>query len=268
MPRARRPPRLLAAAALPALFSLLAGAAEPPPAAGGPPSCPHRLWHSPDGAPLGCLEEGTPALVQERSGGWIRVRVEGWLPEAEAGRLSPPGRTAALLGTAVLAPGSPAAGAMARLLGRPDEFERDLALLRQKHAASRAELERRRADAERALERVLFSSDNLMQASENRRRLRDELQVIEREQALLRQNGLGEVMALIERHQLRAATADASGFFTIESLEPGEYRLVVGSEHAGDSPAWSLPLALVAGERRQLALSATSERHDPFAGFD
>lgn len=268
------PPRGRAAAGAALAGALLLfpapGSAQAPeaPAQASPPPCKRPLHSAPDGPPLACLEARAPVRVQERVPGWVRVQIEGWLPERSGADLAAlPGRSALAL-TASLSAGIPAAGAVARLLTGADDLDAQMAALRQRHAVARSGLERRLAEVDRALERVLFSSDNLTQAQENRRRLRAERQDLERQISDLRGRSLGEAAALIGRHQSATAIGDASGFILFEEIEPGEYRLLVTAGRPGEGPAWSADVSLRPGERRRIDLGLPPSGDSPLAGFD
>lgn len=256
-----------------ALAALLVSSPAPPaeearPASASSPPCAHPLLERPDGPAVGCLGEGAQARVQERIPGWVRVQVEGWMAETAGASLSAPPGLAAVAGTAVSSEGAPAAGAMARLLERVDDLEAALAGLRQRHQAERAELDRRLAEVDRALERALFSSDNLTQAQENRRRLRREREALEERRRVLSQKDLEEALALLERHQARSATSDPNGFFLLEGIQPGRYALLVSSGRPGEGPTWYVPLTLSAGERQRVDLGRSDPRAHPLSGLD
>jgi len=269
--RKRRVSHLLLALAGVAAFGVCAAAAAEEgarPQSRRAAECARTLLSGPDGAPVGCLDDGAQVRVQERVPGWYRVQVEGWLRESEAQRLPAAGGRSALAGTAVGPAGQPAAGALARLLGHPDELERALAELRQRHEAERRKIDQKLQDVDKALSRALFSSDNLTEASLTRSRLRNERHDLEEQRAALRRRGLDEASALFERYQVLTVTSDAEGFFLLEGVDPGSYRLLVSSGPPGDAPAWYVPVTLASGERRRVDLSVLQTRQDPFTPFN
>lgn len=269
----REPARAIAIAAAAALFAARlaaaeegsGGAAAAPDAATTSPAadpCPRPLSARPGGPLIGCLEESAEYTVRERSGGWTRIWLEVWVPQGPAAAL-------ASLSVEIAGPDSlPAAGARVRLLEPGPELEDGLAALRRRHAAARAEIGRRQAEVERALERVLFSSDNLTQATESRRRLRAEKEALEQERRALSAASRAEAAALIDRRQARAGSCDAAGRLEIEGLTPGTYLLLVGPGVSGSSDPWWMLVTLAAGERRRLEVTASPPRESPFADLD
>lgn len=228
----------------------------------GPPPCPRPLAARPGGPLIGCLEEGAEVSVRERSDGWTRIWLEAWVPEGVAAG-------AASLSVLIAGPDSlPAAGASVRLLEQSSEIEEGLASLRRRHASSRADLQRRQTEVERELERALFSSDNLTQATDSRRRLRSEKEALERERQTLGAASRAEAMALVERHQRRTGSSDAAGRIALEGLTPGSYLLLVSAGAAGPAASWWVPVTLSGGERRHLELSASGPHENPFADLD
>lgn len=259
--------RLLCLVLAGTLSSAYVVGAEAPPGDVGAP-CLHPLLDKPDGVAVGCLEEQTPIRIREHLPGWVRVQVEGWMPEARAASLAVPSGRAALSISTAVADGRPAAGVSVRLLARPEEVDTELASLRQRYSASRLRIDERLQEVDRALERVLFSTDNLMQAQEQRRILRQQRQTLEQERASLRLKTLDETVTILERRKVGAATGDASGFCQLEGIEPGPYSLLVMAGRPGEAPAWYIPLSLAPGERRRLDLTTLQPRQDPFAGLD
>ncbi len=255
--------------AVPAAVLLLAvlppSPAQPGEAEAAAPACERTLLAEPGGDSLGCVNAGTPVRVQERIPGWVRIRVEGWIQESEVLHLATPAGKASVAGTAVGPEGNPASGATARLLSPGAELDQALEALRQRHEASRLALNGRLSEIDRALDKALFSSDNLYEANQNRNRLREDKQNVQGQIETLRRASLQEALSLLVQRQVGIATADAAGFFLIEGVEPGKYRLLLLAGQPGEGQAWYLPLSLKPGERLRIDLTSADARQDPFA---
>ena len=254
--------------ALLALAPSVARAQEASPAP-SPAPCERPLFGRPESGPVvGCLGGALAAHVLERVPGWLRVQIEGWIEEPMGASLPAPAGKAALAGSAARADGAPAAGAQARLLRDPEALDVELAALRERREGDRDRIRQRLVGVDQQLERVLFSDDNLTRMQESRRRLRSEREALEQERLALRRKALEEILAVLERHQAGSSSLDTSGFFLLEGIEPGTYRLLVSSGSAADGPTWYVPLSLSPGERRRLDLSGPPSSNTPFSGLD
>jgi len=246
---------------------LVAFAADEPDLDAARGECPRRMLSEPDGEALACLEPGVPVSVEERVPGWVRIRVEGWIPEEEAALFKSPRGTASLSGSAIDAEGKPAAGAVARLIAPDEALDRSLDTIRERHATSRDVMKRRIEKIDQMLERALFSSDNLYESKMEQVRLRDEKRDLELQAKALSESSAEEVVRLFDQHRVGMAAADASGFFLIEGVQPGSYRLLVISGSPVSGSTWYVPVKLSSGQRQRINLSGMEAHEDPFTSL-
>ena len=232
-----------------------------------PAECDLRILAAPDGEALGCINARAPVQVEEHVPGWIRIRVEGWIPEDDVERLEAPTGKAALSGSVINAAGKPAAGSIARLVSIDDALDRSVAAVRERHEASRKAMSLRIEELDEKLNRALFSSDNLLEAKMSQIHLRDEKRDLQQQIQTLNENSAQELLKLYERYQVDTATADTTGFFLIEGVQPGAYQLLLISDTPISGPSWLLPVKLAAGQRQRLNLSGKEQHEDPFSSF-
>ena len=247
------------------LYSSFAG----PDPANEPPStkCDRPIFVAPDGKALGCIDARAPVQVEEHVPGWVRIRVEGWIPEEDVARLKAPAGKSAISGSVIDAAGKPAAGSMARLVSVDGALDRSVAAVRERHEASRKAMSLQIEELDEKLESALFSSDNLLEAKMNQIHLRDEKRALQQQIQALNERSAQELLKLYERYQIDTVTADANGFFLIEGVQPGAYQLLLISDSPISGPSWLLPVNLVAGQRQSLNLSGKEEHEDPFSPF-
>lgn len=261
------PPALLMAMFLGSTLPLGAIAAPEADTSTSQRECTRQLLSTPDGESLGCLEADAPVKVEEHVPGWVRIRVEGWIPEEAAVDLQTPAGKAALSGSVIGPGGKPAGGAVARLVTNLDTVSQTVAAIQERHEASRQVMRRQVEELDKKLDRSLFSSDNLYEAKMAQVSLREEKQDLEKQIQALNERSALEVLQLFERHQVGAATADASGFFLIEGVEPGSYRLMLLAGTPTSGPAWYVPVSLSSGQRQRINLSDTQVHEDPFTPY-
>jgi len=242
--------------------------AGPDPANDPPPAeCDRRILAAPDGEALGCIAAHAPVQIEEHVPGWIRIRVEGWVPEGDVTDLKTPTGKSAVSGSVIDSAGKPASGSIAWLVSVDNSLDRSVAAVRERHEASRKAMNLQIEKLDEKLDRALFSSDNLLEAKKNQTHLRNEKRDMQQQIQTLNESSTQELLKLYESFQVEKATADANGFFLIEGVQPGAYQLLLISDAPNSGPSWLLPLNLAAGQRQRLNLSGKQEHEDPFSSF-
>jgi hypothetical protein len=226
------------------------------------------LRSSPDGERLAFLTPDTPVETLEQVEGWVRVRIEGWVPAAalESGAAVAPQAPApadapvANVAPAATAAGPPVEGLIRVRFGRLKKKTGAGAEVLVVPASVELSAETFSADETARFEAVETELARLEEAEKEARRIENFTESSKAVQAVKRERQLvlaqrGDLLAARHGRRAQAARAaavartvsDSKGWFRLASVPPGAYTLYARLARDGDDFEWALPLEVGSG---------------------
>ena len=281
-------------AGIAALLALLLWLALPPVRGADAPEI--SVLDAPRGAWLATVRADAALTVLQESGGWKRVRLEGWVPSVAApgapaarGQEAPPpappvseavsagrdGTAAAELATVkgLLSPrpgdasNKPGSGLLVLLVSDVQtlDAERDRTGSECRADVAAASETENRLKSE--YDRVLNSNESFRDATSHSDRLKSDMAAAARARVRRIEECRRLAEEIYQRHAIQRAISDDLGRFEFREVPPGRHR-VVATEPAGDHPrAWSLECSVTAGGTMVLDPRRDASPGDPFWGL-